>query len=474
MKHRLQRPRIRSADAVLVHSRVKAAAAQLGLRCGLLAVLVAVLALLVGYKRLRDDEVAIRHITSRLPAGTRLLSATTIGRLLRQLDALELITYRPARGRGHTAHLAIHPRFCEQVSELARDVQGRVVIADPSPNPTSQSDSGHGLGPTPKPGPESGPAAHNDTGNVEFPAPSLLIERSPRKDHPLPPMPDGAVEDWGQLRPSEVPVPQNAVAKVLAAIPQCYRTMPGPVRWHLGAAIQVQLGRGWREDQVIDILAAPLPDVVSKPLVLARWRFAQNMPGAGPRLRPLQRAWERAHDAAERTSWARRQNHDYAEIVADVGTQTAHRMAETARRITATTPGGHAYPVTAEQHHSIEQAATITAARMARRDHPGQPLTTAASTWLAAHDPTRPPSEAICAPDRELSIADLIVTAAAGRCVRCRSLGAVTREDLPIPAPVCEDCWLEITEEDSALSDCSPGTRAAARDIEAYGGREAC
>jgi len=262
---------------------------------------------------------------------------------------------------------------------------------------------------------------------------------------------------------------------VLAAIPQCYRNTPAAVRWHIGAAVKAQLARGWTEDQIIAILAAALPDEVRKPLVLARWRFAKNMLGAGPRLRPAQRAWDRANDAAEHARWAYRHNRDYAAVIADAGTEVAARMAETARWITAGAPGGQAHPVTAEQHHAVKQAATITAARMARREHPNQPLTTAVSAWLAAHGPVPAPVEATStAVDRELTIADLIATTPAGRCVRCRSVGAITREDLPIPAPVCEDCWCEIAGEDACSHDSDPTAAAAGPSVETCGRREAC
>ena len=150
-------------------------AAQLGLRCGLLAVLTAVLALLCGYKRLRDDEVAIRHVAARIPAGARCLSATTIGRLLRKLDRLELIVYRPACGRGRSAYIAIHPSLCDGVSELARDANGRVITADSAPQ--APPPTGADPGPSPAPQPVE---------NVEFFAPAFLIERSPRKDNPYP------------------------------------------------------------------------------------------------------------------------------------------------------------------------------------------------------------------------------------------------------------------------------------------------
>jgi hypothetical protein len=162
-------------------------------------------------------------------------------------------------------------------------------------------------------------------------------------------------------------------------------------------------------------------------------------------------------------------------VIADAGTEVAARMAETARRITASAPGGQAHPVTAEQHHAVKQAATITAARMARREHPNQPLTTAVSAWLAAHEPAPGSVEATPATaDRQLTIADLIATAPAGRCVRCRSVGAITREDLPIPAPVCEDCWLEIADEHACSHHSHPAAPAAAPGAQACHRREAC
>ena len=171
-----------------------------------------------------------------------------------------------------------------------------------------------------------------------------------------------------------------------------------------------------------------------------------------------------------------RQNRDYAAVFGDVGTEMAVRMAETARRITAAAPGGQAHPVTVEQHRVVAQAATITAARMARRDYPGQPLATAVSAWLAAHRPVPGCVEATptAAAARGLSIADLIATTPAGRCVRCRSVGAITREDLPIPAPVCEDCWLDVAEEDADAPDSGPATPAAVPGTQACGGTEAC
>jgi hypothetical protein len=461
------RARIRSADAVLVRSRVEAAAAALGLRCGLLTVLTAVLALTVGYKKLRDDP-AIRHVAAKFPAGTRILSATTIGRLLRQLDAAELIVYRPARGRGRTAQLAVHPRFCDGVSELARDRQGR-VITSPDPRPGRESDPEHGLDRDAKPA----KSAAGDTGNVEFSAPPFLIEEFPRKDYPLPPVPDGTADDSRQTPPAEVDVERGAVGRVLTAIPQCYRSAPAPVRWCIGAAIKGQLARGWREDQIVATLAAPLPGEVRKPLVLARYRFAKNMPGAGPRLRPLQRAWDRAHAALERASHANQQASDYTVVIAEVGPAVARRMAACAQQRAAAVLGVWAQPRTPIEQRAAEESAVVSAARMARRDHPGQSLRDAVTAWLSAHQPPPAPATADAVTARSLTVADLIAATPAGRCVKCRSVGAITRGDLPMPVPVCEDCWQDAVCEHAWQQESEP-TQATAAGVEACGRREAC
>ena len=98
--------------------RVETAAAELQLRCATARVLSAVLTLLLGWNRVRDDRVRVHHIAARFPAGSRLVTATTIGRLLAKLDELALIVYRPAIGRGAFAEIAIHPRFLEGIAEM--------------------------------------------------------------------------------------------------------------------------------------------------------------------------------------------------------------------------------------------------------------------------------------------------------------------------------------------------------------------
>jgi hypothetical protein len=431
MTRRPLRPRIRPQDAKLVRGRVQARAAQLGLRCGTLLVLAAVLDLLLGWKRLRDDTVAIRHVAAKFPAGTRQLSATTIGRLLSRLDALEFIVYQPAHGRGHTAHIAIHPQFCTGVTELARDSRGRVIAEDlPSdPGPEKQAEAGE-----------------NSSENVKFSADPFLIEEiSPST--PLPPAADGPAEAPQPTRPTGVHVNPHAVRDVLAALPDCYRHAPARVRWGIGAAIKAQLARGWREDQIIDILARPLPGEVGKPLALARWRFAKNQGGPGPRLRPLQRAFDQAYDALQRACHTSQRDRDYAAVITEIGAVTAGRIADCAQRQASNAArGARVQPTTPQEVHAAHQGAVVHGARMARRAYPDQPMRAAVTAWLADHQPPPqppppPPAVALAPPARGFTVADLIAATPAGRCVKCQSVGAITRQDLPIPVPVCGDCW---------------------------------
>lgn len=453
------RPRIPSADAVLVRSRVETAAESLGLRCGLLAVLTAVLALLVGYKRLRDDQVAIRHITARFPTGARSLSATTIGRRLSQLHALELIVYEPARGRGRTAHLAIHPRFCEGVSELSRDRNGKVIApARATATPP------HGGAHTPvnaAANPDShGPAATRpEEQNVEFSSRPFLLKRFPRKTPPLTSAIDASSDGRCGPRPIEVDVESGAVNRVLAKLPDCYRKVPWAVRQHLHRAIRTQLARGWREEQIIEVLAAPLPEQVRKPLVLARLRFAKSLIGPGPRLRPLQRSWDRAAAAARQADWAASLTSRYAAIVAEVGPSLAQRMAIADRyRTSGITVAAGALDETAQQR------ATVNAARAVRREYPHESLPVATRRWLTVHEPTPqlPVQTPAAAPAGDLwaAIEELAAAVPVGQCVCCGTSGASTREELPAPAPVCDGCWELVSTDDDDPTSGSPAPTA--------------
>jgi len=447
----------------------------------MLLVLNAVLALLVGCKRIGDDQLRLNQISYQFPAGARWLTPTTVGRLLAKLAGLELITYQCARGRGGCAQIAIHPAFLDGIRELQRDSAGRVVTENstPCPRPAGwRGGSGSAencplcAGSPPKPKASLDPVVGAE--NVNFSAERFLIEDLSPKT-PLPPAADGPVSDPHQTRPSEVAVAPGAVAAVLAALPDCYRTAPTPLRWHIGAAVKRQLALGWAHEQIVATLAAPLPDQVRTPLMLARWRLAKNQGWAGPRLRRLQQAWDRAHAAAQRARHANQQARAYTAVIAEVGPVAGRRMAECAGRQASAVLGVWAQPSTPAEQRATEQAAVVQVARMARRDHPGQPLRDAVTAWLAAHQPPPAPatSNTVTAPGPVLTVADLITATPAGRCVQCRSVGAITRGDLPIPVPVCEDCWQDAVCEDACQQESDP-TQATAAGVEARGRREAC
>lgn len=453
MRARQLRPRVHRADAALVRARVEAAAAPLGLRCGLRAVFHAVLTLTVGHNKL-VDEPRMHHIVRRFPAGARALSATTIGRLLAQLAGLELIVYTPACGRGRSAEVAIHPRFCEGIRELARDQHGKVVIPDRTPIPDPESGPKHGSRSALKQDHHPDSRGGQGVENVEFSRPADLYKGFPKRTTRLTSITNGSAPDTRGSRPIEVDVEHGAAGRVLAAIPACYRQAPWPVRRSLYRAIHAQLKRGWREDQVIDVLAAPLPSEVRRPLVLARVRFAKSQPGAGPRLQPLQQAWERARDAACTAGWAGGLAAQYAAVVDEVGPDVAQRMAVTDRYRTGEgTPRLTAQAFEDEQLH--DHRAVVNAARVVRRDYPGEPLQIAVRHWLAIHEPRHeePAPQPTSAPagDRWLTIEDLISATPSGRCVSCGCVGAITREELPAPTPVCEDCWEALSHDDPAI-----------------------
>lgn len=405
------RPRVRFADAAIVHQRVIERADELGLRCGARTVLQAVLTLLcVEFSRVRDDQVRLWQILARFPAGSRRLSLRTIGRLLGQLAALELIVYRPARGCGAHAEIAIHPAFLHGVVEPSRDRSGRLIL------PEVEGGSG---------------------GNVPF-APLI----GP-KVYPPTPRSNGTVEEPRNTRPVEVAVDPNEVRWVLTQMPSCYRQLPSNLRWTLGRLIRDRLARGFRPEQVLAILAAPLPAGVNRPLALAKRRFALNMPGVGPRLAPLQKAWDAAETDQRRLVEANRLDEQFTQVKAAVGAVMVSRLA--AAECVAES---RLDPVTHRKR------AVVSAARQARRAHPHLPLTEATERWLTERTPK--PAEVANGPiPQALTVADLLAALPAGRCTACGGIDAELRTELPVPVPVCQDCWdHETTDTDlrSAVS----------------------
>lgn len=430
------RPRIRPTDAALVRSRVEAAADALGLRCGLLTVLAAVLALTVGYKKLRDDP-AIRHVAARFPVGARNLSPDTIGRLLAKLAALEFIVYEPARGRGRTAHLAIHPRFCEGVTELARDRYGKVIInADEGPRSDQQSSLENPPNTGPHRGCESGAARPIRDENVEFSGPALPLTGFSKKNltSPLQASTDSA-DDHRTTRPTEVSVNPKDVAAVMGDLPAVYDRLPRHLTWLLRVQVRQQLARGYTPGQILKVLAAPLPDNVTKPYILAVYRFKKNSIGAGPRLGQVQREWDRRQLAAEQQA----------------AVETTHRWLT--KVTNATDPAFRedllvAYQTRYPSAQLVHRAAMLAqVGRCATRAFPELSLAAALRRWCAQNLPDRHQRPAAHNAANTTLLEDLLSNARHDNtCVSCQSRPGSVRPQLPDPLPVCDSCWTSNTD----------------------------
>lgn len=216
----------------------------------------------------------------------------------------------------------------------------------------------------------------------------------------------------------------------MAHMPACYRQLPANLRWTLGRLIRDRLARGFKPGQVMAILAAPLPEGVRRPLALAKRRFALNMPGAGPRLAPLQKAWDRAEAVRERRADQQRIEGQFAQVRAEIGALMVSRLAAAELTVAAVAdPDLH------------RKRAVVSAARQARRAYPHLPVGQAADRWLA----DKAARARALVTDRPapagLTVADLLAALPAGRCTSCNSVEAELRIELPLPVPVCQACW---------------------------------
>ncbi|OWM07721.1 hypothetical protein B7435_07270 [Mycolicibacterium peregrinum] len=377
-------------------SRVQAHAAGMGLRGARRAVLAAVLELLPGrHSRVTDDAVRLYQLADLIvEAGGRRHCDKTIGRALASLAADELIAYTPARGRGNRALVAIHSRFVDDVEVLQRDETGRVIV----------------------------PASAESVTFSEAPS-----SYRPKANYPpTPRSTDNQVPS--DSRPAGVEIHPDEVREVFAGLPEAYQGLGTRTRWRLGGLIRRQLSRGWRPDQIIDILAAPLPGGVKSPLHLAMWRLAKNQTGSGPRLAPLQQAWDTAAAESARTRSELAAEKSLASVTA------------------ATTPDqrDHALRAAAVQFGTITdpRAALVAAARAATRRYPSHSPATALQHWansiLEDHRATAPEPTIPAAPNLGVELAMSTVT---GHCVNCQCTPATIRPELPIPVPVCDTCW---------------------------------
>lgn len=389
------RERVLFSDAARVAERVEAYAVPLGLRGARKWTLAAVITLLCRrWSRVTDDRMRLAQIVEEITrqAG-RSYDPQTIGRALCSLAEDRLITYRSAQGRGRFAEIAIHGQFVADIDVLERDEAGQVIGE-----------------------------------NVTF---SERVPSTSRKEYLTTLHHPQARSRRRAPRPTEVDVRSDDLRRVLRELPEPLAALPRHLRWMLGREIKNRLARGFLPDQVIAILSAPVPVDLGRPFKLAMYRLRQNMPGVGPRLRPLQQAWDRSEAARQREAAQATNARWYREVLAVTSPRTraqvlAAHEAKFGRRV------------------SDPVAALAGAGRRVSREHPGVALAEALDRWstqiLVATTP------ASTAPGGVPGVTDLgteLAIGAALGCIvdGCTSPHASVRVELPLQSLVCNTCW---------------------------------
>lgn len=402
------RERVLYDDAEKVRERIESRAAQLGLRGARHHALKAVLKLLCGWSKITDDRLSLPQVVELIvAAGGRRYNLKTIGRALAGLAADELIVYRPAQGRGTRAFVAIHERFTEGIAVLERDRSGRVI-----------TDYNRG----------------SDPDSVTFSKP---LPYKDQKNYPPTPRPETPSNG---SRPVAVGVSSEELREVLRGLPEPLARLPKHLRWMLGREIRQRLERGWRPDQILDVLAAPMPADVERPWRLALWRLRHNVVGSGPRLRPLQQAWDAEAAAASRAAAEDTTDRWYADVAA---VTSAEQRAELLR----------ADEVKFGRRAKDPVAALAAAGRRVARLFPEMSLTAALARWaedILANAVIEPvAAEPVPASSLSTDLLMDLAISGGGSCVVCGSDRGVHRPELPLKAmaTVCEQCWPHIAAD---------------------------
>lgn len=403
------RPRVANIDAQKVRARVEERAAQLQLRGARRWVLTAVLELLCDWSRITDDRVRLSQLVALIAAcGGRRYDLKTIGRALSSLAEDRLLVYRAAQGRGAQAFIAIHDQFVSDVAVLDRDESGRVIVAA---RPPSEADS------------------------VTFSGPGPYIDQST-----YPPTP--RTETLSETsRPSGVQVSTAELRHVLASLPAPLAQLPKHLRWMLGAQIRRRLHAGWRPDQILDVLAAPMPEGVRRPWRLALWRLRHNIVGSGPRLKPVQQAWDAQAAAVARDAAAAAVARWYDQVTAVTSRQ---QRADLLR----------ADELKFGRRSPDPTAALAAAGSRVARLYPDLPLAAALLRWSEEIFAQHPQSESVTAqpePESATVVDDLLMNLGIGGsdCVVCAARPGTMRPELPLAAAstVCDHCWPHIATE---------------------------
>lgn len=380
------RPRVDYHSADCVTLRMTEAGRQAGFVGAVGEVLEAVITLLPrDWSRIRDNRVRLCQLVNLCPSRPH---QRTVGRALRRLADLDFLHYEPACGRGATALITVHERFLHGISELERDESGAVV--------------------------------------VPFSAPYTSL--FPKGKLPQPVEQEPAVDAAAESRPIEVGVDRNELRTVLDQLPPLLADLPRNLRWLLGREVRNKLARGHRPEDILRILEAPAPAGVERPYKLAIWRLTQNMPGAGPRLRPIQRQWDQAQRAADEQARIATVAEDYRRVEDSTTAEQRDQLVVAMRQLFGPADD--------------PRAAILTAVRRARRQYPGLPVAAAVDTWLQNGDQRLAPRSAPAASlDRPLVLDGLhsIPELWAQVCVSCGSPG-VLRPELPLPSVACDGC----------------------------------
>lgn len=407
-----KRERVSFEDASIVRERVQSRVAQMRLRGARRLVMAAVLTMLCEkWSKITDDKMRLAQLVDVIAeGGGRRYDLKTVGRALASLAADEFIVYRPAQGRGARAFIAIHSQFVVDVDVLERDQSGRVITDY-----------------TGRPGPDS----------VTFSEPRPYIDQRSY----LPTLRTDSTRN--ATRPTEVKVPRGELKTVMDGLPEPMATLPKHLRWKLGSEILQRLKRGWRADQILDLLNADMPADVQRPYKLAVWRLQHNLLGVGPRLRPLQQAWDAEATAAARATAEDTKDRRFADIAA----VTSAQVREKALR---------ASELTFKQAVTDPKAALAVVARRASAKFPQLPLGDALARWsddvLASCSPCPETADPQAVPALTSLSTDLLMDLAISggcNCVMCGSDRGVYRPELPLKsmATVCDLCWPHVAAD---------------------------
>lgn len=392
------RDRVSNPDAETVHARVVERAAQLRLRGARQWVLTAVLWLLCErWTKITDDQLRLSQIVDEITRrGGRRYDLKTIGRALASLAGHELISYQPAQGRGGFAVVAIHSQFVRDIAVLQRDKSGRVI-----------------------------------TDSVTF-SDGVPIS-SPKGIPPYPPSRRSG-SHTGTTRPVEVDVRSGELSYILRSLPEPLDELPERLRWLLGREIRAKLSRGFLPGQILHTLGKQLPAGLGAPYKLAVWRLRHNMPGVGPRLKPLQAQWDRQEAAHARRSAEQATTGWYSDVAA-VTTPDQRRAILRAHKVKF--GAGVPDPVAALAH----------AGSRAQRLYPDINLGAALDRWVRdtlGHD-EHEIADAVTAGET-----DLLTDLAVNGCLQCHDPHAPLRTEMPLPVPVCDHCWPAMAADFSA------------------------